>query len=118
AYAPRPRSGRLLWKASPQQRFGNRGTFYSTPAVAYGRVYIGSTDGKGYSFGAHSGKLRWSHGTGGYVYGSPAVWRQRIFVGSYGGRFFALDAATGDEKWKFQGNGPRSGSAKRIHGAV
>ena len=51
-----------------QERLGPRGTFYSTPAVAYGRVYIGATDRKVYSFGATSGKLRWSHGTGGYVY--------------------------------------------------
>src|SRR5918992_355907 len=52
-YALSARSGRLLWKAAAQQRFGKRGTFYSTPAVAYGRVYIGATDGKVYSFGAH-----------------------------------------------------------------
>jgi outer membrane protein assembly factor BamB len=117
-YALSARSGRLLWKAAAQQRFGNRGTFYSTPAVAYGRVYIGSTDGKVYSFGAHSGKLRWSHGTGGYVYGSPAIWKQRVLVGSYSGKFYALDAATGDERWVFKANGPISGSATVIDGVV
>ena len=36
------------------------GGFYATPSVAYGRVYVGATDGKVYSFGAASGKLRWS----------------------------------------------------------
>ena len=51
------------------------GQFYSTPAVAYSRVYLGSTDGHVYSFGQQSGKLRWAYGTGGFVYGSPAVWR-------------------------------------------
>jgi outer membrane protein assembly factor BamB len=117
-YALSARSGRLLWKAAAQQRLGNRGTFYSTPAVAYGRVYIGSTDGKVYSFGAHSGKLRWSRGTGGYVYGSPAIWRQRVLVGSYSGRFYALDAATGDVKWEFKAGGPISGSATVIDGIV
>jgi outer membrane protein assembly factor BamB len=117
-YALSARSGRLLWKAAAQQRLGNRGTFYSTPAVAYGRVYIGSTDGKVYSFGAHSGKLRWSHGTGGYVYGSPAIWRQRVLVGSYSGRFYALDAATGDERWSFDAGGPISGSATVVDGVV
>jgi outer membrane protein assembly factor BamB len=117
-YALGAHSGRLLWKAAAQQRLGNRGTFYSTPAVAYGRVYIGSTDGKVYSFGAHSGKLRWSHGTGGYVYGSPAIWRQRVLVGSYSGRFYAFDAATGDVKWTFRAAGPISGSATVIDGVV
>ena len=81
------------------------GTFYSTPAVAYGRVYIGSTDGKVYSFGATSGELRWSHSTGGYVYSSPAVWRERVYVGSYNGTFYCFDAATGDVKWSFHANG-------------
>jgi outer membrane protein assembly factor BamB len=81
-------------------------------------VYIGSTDGKVYSFGAHSGKLRWSRGTGGYVYGSPAIWRQRVLVGSYSGRFYALDAATGDVKWEFKAGGPISGSATVIDGIV
>jgi outer membrane protein assembly factor BamB len=117
-YALSARRGKLLWRAEAQQRLGNRGTFYSTPAVAYGRVYIGSTDGKVYSFGAHSGKLRWSHGTGGYVYGSPAIWRRRVLVGSYSGRFYALDAATGDVKWAFRAAGPISGSPTVIDGIV
>src|SRR5207302_7390052 len=85
---------------------------------AYGRVYIGSTDGKVYSFGAASGQLRFAQSTGGYVYGSPAVWRERIYVGSYSGDFYALDAATGDVKWRFRANGPISGSATVLHGIV
>ena len=88
-------AGRIVWQASAQPRFGHAGNFYSTPAVAYGRVYLGATDGKVYSFGASSGKLRWSQSTGGYVYSSPAVWRDRVFAGSYSHRFFAFDAATG-----------------------
>ncbi|HMC72432.1 MAG TPA: PQQ-binding-like beta-propeller repeat protein, partial [Mycobacteriales bacterium] len=83
-----------------------------------GRVYIGSTDGKMYSFGAQTGKLRWSYGTGGYVYGSPAIWRQRVLVGSYSGRFYAFDAATGDVKWTFRASGPISGSPTVINGVV
>jgi outer membrane protein assembly factor BamB len=81
-------------------------------------VYLGSTDGKVYSFGAATGKLRWSHSTGGYVYSSPAVWRRLILVGSYDGSFYALDAATGDVRWRFRANGPISGSATVIAGIV
>ena len=62
---------------------GGRGAFYSTPAVGYGRVFIGNTDGKVYAYGAASGRLLWSQSTGGYVYSSPAVWRRLILVGSY-----------------------------------
>ena len=50
--------GRASSSGGPPRRTGSAasGTFYSTPAVAYGRVYIGSTDGKVYSFGASSGE--------------------------------------------------------------
>jgi outer membrane protein assembly factor BamB len=117
-YALWARTGKLIWRASGQPRLGSHGTFYSTPAAAYGRVYIGSTDGKVYSFGATSGLLRWSRSTGGYVYASPAVWRERIYAGSYSGWFYALDAATGDVVWRFHANGNISGSATVLHGIV
>ena len=117
-YALNARTGKLLWKSQAQRRFGNRGTFYSTPAAAYGRVYVGSTDRKVYSFGAATGKLRWSQSTGGYVYSSPAVWRRRVYAGSYDGHLYAFDAATGDVRWKFRGNGPISGSPTVVDGVV
>src|SRR5205814_1362045 len=40
-YALDAASGRLLWRASAQPRVFGHGRFYSTPAVAYGRVYVG-----------------------------------------------------------------------------
>jgi outer membrane protein assembly factor BamB len=112
------RSGRVLWSAKAQPRFGSTGTFYATPAVAYGRVYVGATDGKMYSFGATTGKLRWSTSTGGYVYSSAAVWRDRVFAGSYSHTFYCFDAATGAVRWRFRANGPISGSPTVIAGRV
>jgi outer membrane protein assembly factor BamB len=117
-YALSATSGRILWSTNAQPRFGHTGTFYATPAVAYGRVYAGATDGKMYSFGASTGKIRWSQGTGGYVYSSAAVWRDRVFVGSYSKRFYCFDAATGAVKWQFKANGPISGSPTVIAGRV
>ena len=105
-------------RRASQPRFGSTGNFYATPALAYGRVYIGATDGKVYSFGASSGKLRWSQSTGGYVYSSAAVWRSRIYVGSYSHTFFCFDAATGDVLWQFKANGPISGSPTIVAGRV
>ena len=111
-------TGKTVWRSSGQPRLYGHGRFYSTPALAYGRVYIGSTDGKLYSFGATSGRLIWSHSTGGYVYASPAVWNDTVLAGSYSGRFFALDAATGVERWSFRANGAISGSATVIGNVV
>ena len=118
-YALRARDGRLIWRAqSNRDWFGGHGQFYSTPSVAYSRVYLGSTDGHVYSFGEQSGKLRWSYRTGGFVYGSPAIWGRRVFVGSYDHYFYALDAATGALLWKFHANGSISGSATVVDGIV
>ena len=117
-YALRAGTGKLIWRGSSQERLGGRGTFYSTPAAAYGRVYIGSTDGKVYSFGATSGQVRWSQSTGGYVYASPAIWNKLVLVGSYSKQFYALDAATGDVVWRFRANGQISGSATVLGNVV
>jgi outer membrane protein assembly factor BamB len=117
-YALDAAKGTEIWKAGAQPGLVSTGTFYSTPAVAYDRVYIGSTDGKMYSFGATSGALRWSQSTGGYVYSSPAVWHERVYAGSYSGSFFCFDAATGAVLWSFRANGPISGSPTLIAGRV
>ena len=81
-------------------------------------MYIGSTDGKVYSYGAATGKLIWAHATGGYVYSSPAVWNRLVFAGSYSKRFYAFDAATGDVRWTFSANGQISGSPTVIGDVV
>ncbi len=97
------------WRAAGFSR-GQREYFYATPTVAYGRVFIGNTDGMVYAFGATSGKLLWAQSAGTYVYSAAAVWRQTVYVGSYDGNFYALDAATGDVRWTYD-------SPASIHGA-
>ena len=109
--------GRRVWKTGTSGRsFGRVGRVYSTPAVKFGRVYLGSLDGRVYSFVARNGKLAWSHSTGNYVYASPAVARvpgtkPTVYIGSYDGNFYALDARNGKERWKYRAGGRISGSA-------
>ena len=112
------RTGKLIWTAKAQPRLGHSAEFYATPAIAYGRVFIGSTDGKEYAFGAATGHLLWSQSTGDYVYSSAAVWRRRIYAGSYNGKLYCFDAATGDVRWTFKANGPISGSPTVMAGRV
>ena len=92
--------GRRVWSVSPD----GAANFYSSAAVAYGRVYIGGTDGAVYSFSARDGKLAWRRRTGDFVYASPAVTTPQggpptVYVGSYDGRFYALDARSGSTRW-------------------
>jgi outer membrane protein assembly factor BamB len=113
--AIRQRDGRRLWTASAAgSALGLRaGRFYATPAIAYGRVYIGSLDGFVYSFAASNGKLAWRHKTGNYVYSSPAVASvggvPTVYVGSYDGRLYALDAQSGRVRWTRDSGGKISG---------
>ena len=46
-------------------------------SVAFGRVYIGNTNGSMYSFSAADGKLAWRRATGNYIYSSAAVATRR-----------------------------------------
>jgi outer membrane protein assembly factor BamB len=108
--------GHRIWKTGTSGlSFGRVGRVYSTAAVKFGRVYLGSLDGRVYSFVASNGKLAWSHSTGNYVYGSPAVARPpgtgpTVYIGSYDGNFYALDARSGKQRWKYHAGDKISGS--------
>jgi outer membrane protein assembly factor BamB len=85
--------------------FGRAGSFYSTPAVAFGRVYAGNLDGRIYSFVENTGELAWSHTTGGRVYPGPAVadtpgTPPTVYIGSEDHNFYALDAKSGAVRWQ------------------
>lgn len=114
--ALRARDGGKVWNTGTEGRSFNRaGRFYSTAAVAFGRVYLGNTDGKVYSFAKDSGELAWSRSTGGFVYAGPAVARvpgtkPTVYIGSYDGRFYALDARSGDVRWAHEAGGRISGA--------
>jgi outer membrane protein assembly factor BamB len=118
--AIRLKDGRRVWNTATEGRTFNRsGRFYSTPAVAFGRVFLGNTDGKVYSFAARTGQLAWSQSTGGFVYSSPAVARvpgtkPTVYIGSYSGRFYALDARSGNTIWTHNAGGKISGGATVI----
>jgi outer membrane protein assembly factor BamB len=120
-YAVRPSSGKQVWQATTNgARLGfASGSFYATAAVAYGRVYLGNTDGFGYSFSLDSGQLAWRHKTAGYVYASAAVGtppkgRPTVFVGSYDGTFYALDARSGKVRWSKHEGGAISGGSTLV----
>ncbi len=112
-------NGRRIWVSSSEGALLGSGTFYSTAAVMYGRVYLGNTDGRIYAYDAGTGKLDWAVQTGAYVYASPAVTNApglgpTIYLGSYSGTFYALNARSGHVSWSFDAHGKISGSATII----
>jgi outer membrane protein assembly factor BamB len=105
-FAIRASNGSFVWRGSTQGlSFGRGGPVYSTPAVAFGRVFLGSIDGRVYSFDADSGELLWSHSTGDWVYAGPAVADTKrsgptVYIGSKDKTFYALDAENGEVRWQ------------------
>ena len=106
-YAVWARTGRERWSTGTSgSKFGfAAGNFYSTPAVAFGRVYAGNTDSKVYSFGAQNGdprlvevdrRLRLLLARPSRT--SPGT-KPTVYIGSYDGNLYALDARTGSTRW-------------------
>jgi outer membrane protein assembly factor BamB len=98
------------------------GSFYSTPAIAFGRVYAGNTDGNVYSFSTRTGRLAWRTHTGAYVYSSPAVTdaggAPTVYIGSYDRQLYALDARSGSVRWSQAAGGRVSGGIVAFGGLV
>ena len=97
-------------------QFKTHGRVYSSPAIANGVLYIGSTDHNLYALNLQDGTLKWKFKTGSAVNSSPAVSGGLVYFGSYDGNFYAVDAATGQQKWKFQTAGEKRFAAKHLHG--
>jgi len=106
-----PKFSQVKWK------FHTDGQVISSPAVADGTVFVGSTDGNLYAVDLASGAQKWKIFTGVRVTSSPAVENGVVYFGSYSGRFYAVDAATGTLKWKFQTEGEKRFAGKHLHGS-
>jgi outer membrane protein assembly factor BamB len=118
--AVRAKNGEIRWQTQALgPGLGQPGAFYSTPAVAFGRVYVGNNDSRVYSFDAETGELAWTFSTGGWVYSGPTVAQvpgtpPTVYIGSFDGNVYALDAKSGEARWTFDMNGRVIGSLSVI----
>jgi polyvinyl alcohol dehydrogenase (cytochrome) len=80
---------------------------FGQPAVASGRVFVGSDIGYVYSLDAKTGCLYWSYQAKGNVRGGPSVGpvkdhgatKYAVFFGDAHANVYAVDAQTGQELW-------------------
>ena len=120
AFAIDAATGREEWRTTTSGgSFGRGGGIYSTPAVAYGRVYFGSIDSRVYSLDQESGNIAWSHSTGAEVYSGPAVadtpgTPPTVYIGSADDNFYALDANDGSVRWQRDTGGDITGAGSVI----
>ncbi|HSD67111.1 MAG TPA: PQQ-binding-like beta-propeller repeat protein, partial [Vicinamibacteria bacterium] len=82
---------------NPKSRYDR---FGSDVAVAGGRLYLGTHDGRVLALDPERGEKAWEFASGDSVLGAPAVDAGRVFFGSFDGSVYALDAASGKVMWK------------------
>lgn len=77
-------AGKVLWTFTTQSRVE------SSPAIAGGRVFVGSNDGRFYVLSLNDGAKLWEFDTGSALSASPAIANGRIVIGSQDGRLYCF----------------------------
>ncbi len=93
------RAARRLWS------YDTGGLIQGSPAVAGGRVIVGSRSAKVVALDAGSGEVEWTHvhADGSWVESSPVVEGDIVYIGSSDAlALLALDATSGAEIWRFK----------------
>jgi hypothetical protein len=81
-------------------RLQTGGPVRSSPVIADGVVYIGTTDGRVCAIDLASGAARWTTPIGSAVVSAPALSADRVFVNTRRVVVVALDRRSGKEVWR------------------
>jgi outer membrane protein assembly factor BamB len=77
-------AGKAVWT------FATRARVESSPAIAGGRVFVGSNDGRFYVLGLTNGAKLWEFNAGSPLSASPAIANGRVIIGSQDGRLYCF----------------------------
>ncbi|HEX5876601.1 MAG TPA: PQQ-binding-like beta-propeller repeat protein [Pyrinomonadaceae bacterium] len=80
----------LTLAGKPAWTFTTRQRVESSPAIAGGRVFVGSNDGRFYVLNVNTGAKLWEFDTGAPLSASPAIANGRIVIGSQDGRLYCF----------------------------
>jgi outer membrane protein assembly factor BamB len=98
------------------------GAIDSSPAVAGGRLFVGSNNGSVYALNQTTLSIIWNFPTHGPVKSSPAMLGDMVLVGSADGKLYALKATSnnpnGEVKWSYQTGGEVRSSSAIAYGMV
>jgi len=91
-------TGMVEWEYTAE----NYGYIFSSPAVAYGKVYFGTQQGKIIALEASTGNLVWEKSFSDWpILSSPAISNGVLYITSYDKNLYALNAQTGALLKKF-----------------
>lgn len=82
--------GKEIWRYG-----GNRGGYWSTPAIVENRIYVGGQDGNLHCVDARTGKGIWKYKTRAAIWSSPCVVDGKVVFGSRDAHLYTIDADTG-----------------------
>ncbi|MFN2494251.1 MAG: PQQ-binding-like beta-propeller repeat protein, partial [Pyrinomonadaceae bacterium] len=77
-------AGKEVWS------FATRARVESSPAIASGRVFVGSNDGRFYALSLDNGAKVWEFNAGAPLSASPAIANGRIVIGAQDGRLYCF----------------------------
>lgn len=88
----------------------------STPVVANGMIYFGTSDGHMYyAMDAQTGDIKWKTPINLNVFSSAAAVGDSIYFGCFNGKLYRLDAKTGEIKATFQTEGSKENYDKYVN---
>ena len=105
-------------KGTVKWQFKSEGPVLAAPAVAGGRVYVGTSDYRVVALDKATGAVLWTHPVSGPVDSSPTVADDLVFVGLRDSTILAMDANSGDLRWSYETNGAIYGSATVMNGSL
>lgn len=89
-----PLHGQIAW------HHGGAGPIFSSPVLAYGDLFVGSTGGNLLALDASSGTILWQHGIGQYLNDStPVVVGRVAYLSANRSWIIALDRTNGRQLW-------------------
>jgi outer membrane protein assembly factor BamB len=109
-----PAAHQVVWRYRPERPF----PFYSSAALAAGKVVVGGRDKLVHALDAATGKVVWTFPTRARVDSSPAVAAGKVCVGSGDGRVYVLDLAAGTRLEEFDAGSPITASPAVAEGWI
>lgn len=122
------RSGKAAWTVPLQpepkaetvtkKRASRYDHYSSSPVIAEGLLYVGTSNGIVFALDPAEGEERWRFDTGDTVSTTPCVANGRIFFGSFSGKVFGLSRSTGKKLWEYETLAPVTSSPAVAHDKV
>lgn len=105
-------SAQLLWTYTAGRMV------QSSPAVAYGCVFVGSRGAQIFCLNETTGKPIWIYTVGYEVWSSPAIYNSSLYVGADDGYIYCINIMTGTPVWRTQIGIPVRSSPTVVDGVV